>query len=253
MKPLIWTLVAAAVIVAPVARADTTFTLPGDVDCDENTMSCSETYSYFLPAIVGIDTVYAPDGTTVLETLTDVVIGSPLGPTLAYDIANDGSTFPTQLETNLAPFTTWSDLQYLLDNNLYDFFPTACPVPPNEMLTQAGNLINSGITFENVTGGTTSPSIYTDLTGAVSNATVTSDTVSEYGVDAFNVSATTTGSYCGEPLPDGYPLLLVQTVVVDSYVENITEVENSSSAPEPASWMLALAGIAILFRRRPVQ
>ena len=252
MKPLLpWMLLAAAVFFVPVARADTTFTLPGDVDCDENTMMCSETYAFVMPAIVGIDTVYAPDGITVVETLVDVVLGSPLGPTLANDIATDGSTFPTELEDSLGPFTTLTDLQFNLDNGLFDFFPTRCPLPPVEMLTQSGNLITDGINYGSVSGGVTSPSIYPDLTGAVSNATVTADTVSEYGLDAFNLVVTTTGSYCGEPIPAGYTLETAQTDVVKSYVENITEVENS--APEPASWALVLAGVAILRRRRSIQ
>lgn len=250
MKPLLLWMLLAGAIVMPVARADTTFELPGDVNCDENTMSCSETYAFFLPAVVGIDTVYAPDGTTVVQTLVDVVLGSALGPTLANDIATDGSTFPTQLQENLGSFTTLTDLQFNLDNGFYSFFPTTCPVPPNEMLTQAGNLIASGISFENVMGAVTSPSIYPDLTGAVSNATVTGNSVSEYGVDAFNLDVTTTGSYCGEPVPEGYSLLLVETDVIDSYIENITEVESPS--PEPATWTMFLGGMAMLFigRRR---
>lgn len=231
------------------ARADTYFNV-GVFACDENTLACSSSAAYGLQAIIGIDTVYAPDGVTVVETLDDVVLESALGPLIANDIATDGSTFPTQFETSLAPFTTLTDVQFDEDNQFYSEDPADCPEPPNEMLTQAGNLLGSGVTINFLGGGeASSPNIYPDLTGAVSNATVTGDANSFYGSDVFSVDVYTGSTVCGTTLPAGYTVRIVQSVVINASVENITETENSS-APEPASGILLLGGFAILTGRR---
>ena len=234
-----------------VARADTYFNV-GVFNCDENTLACSSSDSYSLAAIVGIDTVYAPGGTTVVETLEDIVLESALGPLIANDIATDGSTFPTQLEDNLAPFTTLTDAQFDEDNQFSSQDPAGCPLPPNEMLTQAGNLV-SGVPIDFLGSETdSSPAIYPDLTGAVSNATVTSDTISSYNNDVFSVDVYVSSPVCGTTLPAGYTVRIVQSVVINASEEIITETENSS-APEPASWMLTPGGIALLIIRRRIK
>ena len=131
----------------PAARADTYFSYGNYFGCDENTLICTTSDSYGLQAVVGIDTVYDSDGTTVLETLTDIVLENPLGPTIANDIATDIGNQPPQLQANLAPFTTLTDAQFAEDNEFLNEDPTDCPLQPTEMLTQSGSLIN-GVTLE---------------------------------------------------------------------------------------------------------
>ena len=246
-----------------VARADTYFDVGNYFGCSETTLICSSSDSYGLDAIVGIDTVYAPDGVTVIETLTDIVWENPLGPIIANDIATDGSTFPVQLENNLAPFTTLTDVQFDEDNQFFTEDPTDCPLQPTEMLTQAGNLI-TGVPIDYLGGGeASSPNIYSDLTGSVSNATVTSDVNSLYDNDVFSVDPyvtaappspppTTSTDVCGTILPAGYYVRMVQSVVINASVENITETENSS-APEPSCATLLLSGITLLIVGRRIQ
>jgi len=237
----------ALVAFMPAARADLTF-----VNCDADTLTCTFNDSAIIYAVIGVDTVYAPDGTTVLETLSDVVIDSPLGPLIANDIATDTGNQPPLLQDNLTPFTTLTNVQFAEDNEFNGQDLPGCPTPPNEMLTEAGSLI-SGVSLDYLGKDDmgdpifTSPSIYTDLTGAVSGATVTSDVVSNAGSDVYSYHLNNLPlPVCGSNPPAGYSVDIVQSMVVDTSIENITE-EEDSSVPEPGAAMLIGSGLALVF------
>jgi hypothetical protein len=233
----------AALALEPAARADTTF-VDGQLNCDKTTMVCSGTYIFSFPVIVGIDTVLAPNGATVVQTLTDYYVDTALSPTLANDIATDPAQ-PPQLQANLAPFTLLTDLQFVDDNFYLGQNLPGCPNPPSGLfLNQAGSLITA-VTRQSLGSETySSPNILADLTSAVSNATVSSDSISAYGDDVYNLDITGGSTVCGQTLPVGYTSLMVQSVVVTASVEHITEVQNSS-VPEPRSAYELFAGATV--------
>jgi len=248
MKP--WFYLLTLVALAQAANASE-FEIGGDFACLTDTQICSATYSFFFNAVVGVDTVYAPDGVTPLYTLTDVALNGALSPSLASQVETD-STQPSGLTSNLGPFTTLSDTDFVVD----EYGSPCTGSNPNEFLTQSGTLVTSGVTFNSVSGGITSPSIYTDLTGAVTNATVTSDVVNVADLQGYNLDILFPGqtSVCGIQIPAGYTAEMVQTVAWHTYLESISEVETgvaTSPAPEPRFGTLigiAIAGLALARR-----
>ena len=225
-------------LLTPLARGDV-FNL-GPFNCITSGQLagiCAANNVFSLDAVVGVDTVYAPGGVTPLYTISDLVLENAIPPTLASEVQADTSQ-PALLRSNLAPFTTVSDLNFF-ESALasYNFTP--------EFLVQSGSLITNGITLTAVSGGETSPSIYPDLTGAVSNAFVTGDTVSLADANVYNntvESGPGPAMFDGQMIPAGYTAEIVTSLVINNYIENITETE-TSAVPEPSSLVLGLTAL----------
>jgi len=239
----IWLLGFAAL--APALAAASVFDV-GGFNCitEENVCNADEVAP--LDAVIGLDTVYAPDGITPLYTLTDVTLQNAIGPNLASQIAGD-STQPVQLQENLGPFTTLTDLAFAENEQ---GFCNGTNV--GELLTQGGSLVTLG--------GSDTPAglesaVTNDLTGAVSGATVTSNVVSLFDSDVYSVDPGAGPgpiTICGASIPAGYNVMFYQSIVVNSYFDTITETELSpaSAVPEPSiGALLALVPLALAARR----
>jgi hypothetical protein len=211
----------------PAARADTDYDI---------------SYNYNFNVLVGIDTVLAPDGVTVVETLADIVMTSVISPNFADLIATD-SDQPAFLQNNAGDFATLTPWE----NAVTEMCGTLTPA----LLDQAGTIQTSGVSFAFSSGIWASSTMDADLIGSVPNASVTGDSSSLFydtpdylGIVEDPVDDT---SVCGTLIPDGDTPAIVSTVHVNTFVENITEQQNSATVPEPASWILMLGVGVILF------
>lgn len=220
----------------------------GGFNCVTEQNVCNGDESTGLDAVIGIDTVYAPDGITPLYTLTDVTFQNAIGPNLASQIAGD-STQPVQLQENLGPFTTLTDVAFAENEQ---GFCNGTNV--GELLTQSGSLVTLG----SDTPAALETAVTNDLTGAVSGATVTSNVVSLADSDVYSVdpeAGVGPITICGASIPAGYTVKFYQSIVINSYFDTITEIEASpaSAVPEPSLVALLPLGLLVLAARREMK
>jgi hypothetical protein len=185
-------------------------------------VTSAEIHGYF-----GTATLLSPGGATLFSQ-NYLFLTTPISPDLAFDITadaySDADAFPI-FQNNVGQFATLDSnvfVREISNGNCYPGTPFCDPNQALPILAADANLANALHMFP-VSPGNTAVKL-TD-TGDVSKGSV------QYVVFGFE--------------PDGTTVISA-SINIDLFEHDLTAVaEPNAAAPEPATWLLMLAGVAV--------